>query len=133
MRARRRIVDDPECERQFLGFIGRHPRSDLETLGKAFPWSKQSISDLLNRLIRTYRVCWRMERQELRNGRRHPRRVYWLAPPDLAQRADPTAAAGRVSRAIKRSAEVTAFYFHTGTLPQDAGGIHMLAVSGQRR
>lgn len=131
MRSRARIVDDIECERQLLGYLGQHPRVDLAALCGAFPWSKQSISDLLSRLTREWRICWRMVQQPLRNGRRSPCRVYWIAPPDLALSANPNAAASRLSQAMKPSANATTFYFHTGTLIEDAGRIQMLAVQGR--
>lgn len=131
MKAHARIVNDPECERQVLHFLQKRPRSDLESLREAFPWGKQAISDLLNRLTREWRIVWRMECRAA-GDRPRPRRVYRLAPPDLAQRASPTAAAGRVSRSIKSNAEETRFYFHTGTPPNLAGGIQVLAIAGRR-
>lgn len=131
MKARARIVNDPECERQLLRFLAQHPRTDVEALRKAFPWGKAALSKLLTRLIGEWRIAWRME---YRAGCDRPRpwRVYWLAPPDLAQHADPTIAARRVSRSIKPNAGETSFYFHTGTPPDRAGAIQVLAIAGRR-
>ena len=131
MSARGPVVDDPECQRRLLDYLREQPRTDLATLCKIFPWSKQTMCDLLNCLIEEWRVIWRTEPQRLSAGRTAARRVYSAAPPDLAQRASPAAAAKRISKAIKQNADETVFYFHTGTPPDRAGAIQVLNVAGR--
>lgn len=129
-RARARIVDDLDCERMLLGFLDRHPRSDADALSAAFPWAKASINLLLARLAREWRVCWRLEpRPQAVNGR-NPRRVYWLAPPELAQRANQAVAAERIRKALRSRPDTVDFYFHTGTPFERAGHVQCLSVAG---
>lgn len=129
-RARARIVDDLDCEVLLLGHLAAHPCCDQAQLSSAFPWSRQALADLLNRLAREWRILWRMEAQLAHNGRRRPRRVYWLAPPELAHHADPAAAAKRVSVAMRIGARASGFYFHSGTPVERAGRIQRLAIAG---
>lgn len=130
-RASSKIVDDPQCVLRLLDQLKWHPRSDLLYLCKALsPWSKQTLCEMLNKLTREWRVCWRMERPVPSKGHRRARRVYWLAPADLAQRADPATAAARVSKAIRPGLGATATVVHTGTPASRAGRIQVLAVAG---